>query len=376
MRIFRVLTPLLGLLGAFLLAPASHLSAQTSSNDFFERDSALNVFGDAIVEKQVVTYQHLPPAQFKKVDVVSDTPEKLVPPPAQEPAQKSEKAKDLGSKEAIIAEYGNPSEPAPILAQENAPKPFKAMMAALQAKDDQLAYQYARQWIRYMDDLNARTTKVMDVTRVAQQVERAMPGESPEVKQLRERVALENLPQPDAQSAELDPRAQALLDRARAESRSAAPRQQTAALNTGNQEEQREIAARREIRQQLGGKIPVDAKGKVEIYIFFDPADPKLKEAGAHAVKLFNLTQGRRGINLVGYTSVRQDPRQLAQLKKQLKLPFAVLSGDTFSRELQLSRYPAVVLVAPSSGRVVKETLEKPIFYFDELIAMIQGRAV
>lgn len=65
--------------------------------------------------------------------------------------------------EDLIAKYGDPDKKFPILAQPNAPAPFKGMMAALEIGDQELARRYARQYAEYMKGLSKRTDEVANL---------------------------------------------------------------------------------------------------------------------------------------------------------------------------------------------------------------------
>jgi hypothetical protein len=73
----------------------------------------------------------------------------------------------LPAKERLVAKYGDPTKNAPILAVENAPKPFQAMMEALQDGEQGVAFEYAKQYVRYLRDFQERNTRVMSMINYA-----------------------------------------------------------------------------------------------------------------------------------------------------------------------------------------------------------------
>ena len=65
-----------------------------------------------------------------------------------------------------------------MLAVENAPKPFKAMLRALEAGHDDLAFQYARQYVRYIGHVQSQNARLMSMTGKALEREgMAEPGQ-------------------------------------------------------------------------------------------------------------------------------------------------------------------------------------------------------
>jgi hypothetical protein len=96
----------------------------------------------------------------------------------QEGAAKDDAAKyaKLAPREKLLAKYGDPSKDAPVLAIENAPTPFKAMMESLQEQDREMAFQYAKQYVRHLRNLQDRSTEVMSLVGFAQKRESMIEG--------------------------------------------------------------------------------------------------------------------------------------------------------------------------------------------------------
>src|SRR5262249_12308432 len=73
----------------------------------------------------------------------------------------------LTPEQKIIAKYGNPDEKPTITPVENAPKPFKGMLEALNAGDDKLAYRFAKQYMRLTHQLSQLGGRVGSLTNAA-----------------------------------------------------------------------------------------------------------------------------------------------------------------------------------------------------------------
>ena len=86
-------------------------------------------------------------------------------------SQSDELLNKLPPKDRLLAKYGDPAKNTPVLAIENAPAPFKAMMESLQEGQDELAFQYAKQYVRYLGNVQERTTRVQSLVGFAQKKE-------------------------------------------------------------------------------------------------------------------------------------------------------------------------------------------------------------
>jgi hypothetical protein len=342
------------LTGVVLLAPVSLLAQ--SRNQFFD-NNVVNDFSVPVTERRGAGFDFFIDTAAKKAEAAKLEPTPAMAPPAIGTVSTPQ---NFESGEDVRAAFGDPLKDAPVLAQDNAPKPFKAMMAAFQAGDDQLAYQYARQWVRYMGNLKARTMRVVDAARAAEMSEGiSVAGGNGE--QLKQAFMNDNA----NLAANLDPRAAAILKQAEADE--AAPQKPK------NDLEQQELKARQEVRRQLTGKIPVDPKGRADVYLFFGVNDenPAAFVETAKAIQAYTMRYPK--VNFVAFVNARLNQEGIERLTRKLGLPFQILVGDGFARELQLSTTPAVVIVSPTQGAVVKERGDKPLFYYEELISMVQG---
>jgi len=82
----------------------------------------------------------------------------------------------LPAPERLLAKYGDPKRDTPVLAIENAPAPFKAMMESLQEGQDEMAFQYAKQYVRHLRNVQERSTHVMSLVGFAQKREGMIEG--------------------------------------------------------------------------------------------------------------------------------------------------------------------------------------------------------
>lgn len=83
-------------------------------------------------------------------------------------AQKSNSKAEIKSEKDLVNTYGNPFADLPINSQDNAPLPFKGMMAALEVGNAELAKAYAKQYVRYVRNLKQRTNAAIQFIEAAE----------------------------------------------------------------------------------------------------------------------------------------------------------------------------------------------------------------
>ncbi len=133
-----------------------------------------------------------------------------------EVSKSDEALNKLPPKERLLAKYGDPAKNTPVLAIENAPAPFKAMMESLQEGQDELAFQYAKQYVRYLGNVQDRTTRVQSLVGFAQKRENMIEdGETIHVPLLEEDKVLyekdAGIVRPPADEAKINASAESLM---------------------------------------------------------------------------------------------------------------------------------------------------------------------
>ncbi|RIL04601.1 MAG: hypothetical protein DCC75_12455, partial [Proteobacteria bacterium] len=133
-------------------APEIAVRPVSNAGAFYEKNSARSVFDDHIKLLPQAEIKHFPdvprpveegPKALSAVDqeiLKAGAKESGVP--AVDPASPDP------VKEALMKQFGDPSGQSTLQVADNAPVPFKGMMAALEAGRDDLAFSYARQYAR------------------------------------------------------------------------------------------------------------------------------------------------------------------------------------------------------------------------------------
>lgn len=357
---------------------------------FFSKDGALSVFDVALKltpqqELELLTNKPAPrPAVPETVEnQPQSTPEKSAPP---------EDLKDISPAQRIINQYGEPSADPPVAAQKDAPAPFQAMLDALSINDEKLAYQYARQFVRYRQRQKKSVELAMALQGIAME-ERGIVTDndwpsSPRYNELRQIVidqkqqdkgsvsnSNESYVRRDDSSPfdlfrkahELEQKAQAALE---AEEDAV---EEVATYQSPEQVKQTEAAKRHQIRQQLAGKVPVDPKGEIDIFFFFMPADKNARLMAKQIEAVHQQTKDTPRINIVGVTIDVANSLAISSFQKTTKTTFPILSGAVLAQKLEVKQSPTTVLRGRNNGQALYETGVRDRIYLEEVVKAMGG---
>lgn len=139
---------------------ATTLHADTLSDKrpvFFVGGDVRDIFGDQVAIAEHDELRFLPQekrAEERKKAAAAKLKKKATPGKEVLPA----------SKEEILAAYGDPEQEVPIQVVESAPRPFKAIMSALELGDEDLARAYARQYVRYVGRVSSQSEALAKLT--------------------------------------------------------------------------------------------------------------------------------------------------------------------------------------------------------------------
>lgn|GEM_PF-5055059 len=387
-----------------LVSAADQSSREIYTTDFFEKDAARNVWGKPAVIVGAVELNYFPPTPKplesgqalsqatstpgpqaeEKMESVS-LPDEFQADEADVPILEgvaNEEPKQDTVAEELRAKYGDPAKEAPIMAIESAPAPFKGMMAALEAKRDDLAFEYARQYVRYVHELQTRIQRTTGMVGVAAQHEGYLPqdGWASNPAYQKERALLEASlkkakESEDSPGFRIDAKAKEMLQKAK-------DMEATAELAANNKKEvgqdpfqdvSREKAERRKAREQLKGKVPVDPQGKVDVYYFFRPGDKESVLMAREVQSLFNR-RGKGKINFIGMALSPLTESQESLFRRQSGAAFPIQDGKSVFRLLKLKSAPSVVLVAHSTGESHVESGVRSSYYMDEVLKLMEGK--
>ncbi len=391
--VFRYL-PLGILLGAVqlgvLLAVDSPLAAETRSvldprsrNDapylrpavgFFSRGAAQTTFNERVTWTEKPQLEYFP-AVHPKVQEAEETP-------AADSVQDPKAKKFLPTSEAILKEYGDPATDIPVLAQPDAPTPYKGLMAALQLNDEKLAFQYARQWARYLSNLNSRTLKVTGLTGLAMKREGQLEDgtwiDDPQFSQYRRLLEddLKNSKATEGKAAaklSLDGAARELLERARDE-QELSPKQPAEKFTALSNSHDDEVLERRNVRSELGSSVPVDPQGKVSIFFFLGMRDNESLAMAPAIEALYRAVAKDAAVTFSAISLENAPDEQIKRFHLVTNTTFPILQADLMAQVFKISKTPSSVFLTDTTNRAVIHQGAKSFYFLDELLKAMRGR--
>ncbi len=345
---------------------------------FFNKGSARTVFSDPAGEEARASIQYFPskkPIEAEEELAPETAPEaqpaKLAQ-PAQEAKAEQKTAKTKEEKrEELVKNYGAPDEEAPVQAQENAPKPFRAMMAALETGDDELARSYARQYVRYMARLQQRTTRVVGLMGGAMVREGFMEKnswqDSPEFRKDREAYQREVQDSASSGTVELTGDAARLVREAQELEEDASP----ARMRREVPQDESPAA----IRMALSGKVPVDPGVNTKILFFFRPYDAQSQEMARNLQVVYQaaLKLGGRDITAIPLEEISPEQEQL--FRERTGITFSINpAGSSIAALMDIRSVPATAITSPRLEQVYVVGGVKRAPYVFEVLNMMEGR--
>lgn len=346
------------------LGASTAVAAEDSSLDFFDRDAALSVFDESIVVVNA--------GRLKEREKRSPKKGEPAPRPSQQPGDTG-KAKDGGtpfdpdntSEDDIVSEFGDPDEKLPMMAVENAPKPFKAMLRALEAGHDDLAFQYARQYVRYIGHVQSQNARLMSMTGKA--LEREGMAESSQWQGGPNFVEDQEILERDlersgigSKSGGLDERTREIFEEAKAAEKKADARNAPGGENSIVPSMTDDAAVQALINNEsgqpsrVGGVSRGVAAGQpVDVFFFFSPNDRGALEM---APEIESLHRSGLPVNVVGFVTPSYNLGEAQRFKSLTRTTFMIRDGSKLARSMQLTGTPTVVVTDPRTGKVVSKS--------------------
>lgn len=360
------------------------------SDPFFTSDSATSVFApqveltsgvalgtfreDAIKRKKKRDEEKRKEEASRRID--SRTGEPISP-----------DTSDLSTPEKIIKVFGDPSKETPILAQDNAPKPFQAMMAALHVGDEELAWKYARQYARYMKDSQKRQDRIVGLTGLAMEGEGMLPkdgwqkdrrydadrrflkDDEEELKKQDEGIVESSVSEKARQMIEAaaEEDESPLADAAKRGSELSPREKLEQRAFYGSEHEQRALA-----RQDIAS-VPLDPQGKVDVYYFMSTQSPDSLRMAGEAQRVFETLREDKNARFYAISIDNPDSQTIALFDKVTGTNFPKVPNGELGMELNVTSVPAVVIAAHSTGKAVQERGLRGSHYILEKVRIAKG---
>lgn len=384
-----------GTCGLALAAP--HPATAQNELDFFEPNTALTVFDNGVTKSDLPRLKMLREIEDKKPELAkqSEIIDGNKPEETELLDAKVEKSTEDNSPQAsqapltsklILEKYGDPTKDVPVKAQSNAPAPFAAMLEAVNTGDDKLAFQYARQYVRYMRDLKQTTRHAYALQVLAMEQEGLRPkgGANTNDPFMSERSLvgdqLKDTPLTESSNSsspmKLDPRVKDFLKMAAEKEgvKSSELGIEPPDTNTTKVKEDPKIVAERtNLRNYFVKRAPIDPKGEVDLYLFVRTNDPQSKTSAKLLQEFANKNVRDQKIRIVALTIENEDVGAIDIFRQNTGVGYPVVNSGQFAKKAGISKAPTLVALAKNSGASMSSSGNFSLIFLEELTKYMQG---
>ena len=361
---------------------------------FFGRNSARDVLSESVLDSDIegIEFFHktkkeeepLPPDPEIKVAIANGNSAEVKSDASQARvirAQLDGKAPEE-KKQILLAMFGDPRGDEPILAKDDSPQPFKAMMAAKAAGLDDLAFEYAKQHVRFIRDTQDRTMYMTGLLGQAQVAEGMIPAASwvnapqfeeqrrlreKELKKAQEEGAEEFNPE-EIESKLLDERARELLENAK-EAEDYAPEKSAEPVKPPLDEK----SERARLKGLLAGRVPAAADGKIDVYLFARVNDQHAFETLQAFNQLYKNYSADSRIHFVAFTPEAIAAPDIDNFRAWQQLAFPYRVGSDTAKALDVRQSPTLIFAARTSGEFIKEEGPRAFYVMEEILKAMKG---
>jgi|GEM_PF-6658254 len=317
------------------------LTLAAETNPFFASNAAKTVFGG---QDAVVTVGGKIPESFQNGAVTAMAANKSAEVLAQSEtinngannaaASSSTIAQPLSNdaRAKVLEQFGDPTKEVPLRTVDNAPTPFKGMMAALDAGDEGLAQQYAQQFQRYNEKLQRSNLTAVNMLT--------------DVVRTNETQAKEQL--------------------GTAASRQILTPEELAKLKQSATQD-----------GQVGSApVPVDPEGKVQVFFFFNSSDTKSGAAAREVERLSAALRNDKRVQIVGVSADMMGNQAALDFKHRYEISFSVIADTPLAASLGIKTLPSIALVSPATQKVVLKEGPQKFSELRKLVRSMQGIGV
>lgn len=290
---------------------------------------------------------------------------------------------ELSPKEKLLKEFGDPSERQPVRAKDDAPAPFKALIAALDAGERDLAFRYAVQYSRYVEDLQSTIDDSVALGGIADVREGTLP---PNSWPMDEKYAGDHHFLTDPLEAEEEepgddsPEALAATRKLQVEKllsdvekdRYALFQEEANSLsaeNLGlNEEKERQRA-----RSELSRSVPRNPNGQVQILLFLKPYDTKALAIGSELERLYQESLKEEGVSFMAFSIDSASNTAKGYFKKRTKTTFPINASNVMAKNFGIKESPTLIFISPKTGAAYTHVGIENGYYLSEIKNLMRG---
>lgn len=353
--------------------------------DFFDQDTAKSMFEDSIYNegeqgiRMLLPKREPEPEEDEELNQINPNgPGKRIPVKLNDASQEAANQIDpnlpvdqnFPERNKILSKYGSPDEPTQIKPQKDSPEPYKAFTEALASGDEELAYAYARKFVRYQRDLQEMQGKMVEIQGKAMLKEGllspdswAMSNEYDESTHLLA-ADLENANK--SYELEIPGGAQAMLEEVRAEERKAEEQKEAflkAHLNLSDQEYDREQA-----RSKYAGKLRRSPTDTIELMLFVRMDDYRSELMSKNLQALFEQNQENQSVKFSGLSIENASGSSLSGFAQKTGVSYRVHNGAALAKQLGITESPSLVIISSGANTVSVESGVRSLAFLEEML--------
>lgn len=277
--------------------------------------------------------------------------------------------KPKSPRDAILAEFGDPFSEHPVKAVKDAPKPFAAMIESIKAGDRELAFQYAGQYVRYIENLEKVNTQVVAIQGKAMQKHGVLPKNSwATASQFDEYNDLMNVEiskniEGDTQG-HITSEAKSLIQQAKSKN--------DLLYDDIKEKELNEKASRALARAEMTGKLPVSVSGKIDLFFFLKLGDQQSIEQAKAVEGLRAKYENDSKITIVGYVVNGADTENIKIFKSTTSAKFNIVGGVRLAESMNIKSTPQILLIDSDTNEFSLISKNVTSSYLDESLKIMR----
>jgi hypothetical protein len=296
--------------------------------------------------------------------------------------------------------FGDPNKPHPIKAKSDAPLPYMGLTEAIRVGNYGMAEKYAKQYVRYMRDVQNNAKISVGFMGKAMEEEGILTANSwqnsSEFKAYRDSLKTAN-DKPEHKQKSIDEEAKWLVEKMVAEEKermevAAAPKNEREAayleMQANKEEEEEgfeepvkptidpeEIKVRKKIRQEILAKqnAKPDPKGEVDVYFFLRSNDQASEYMATNFQELYTRYKDNNKIRLAGLTLELESGSSVSAYRARTKAGFPIANGTVMAKSLGVDSVPTIIFISRTTGQAIAESGARPFLYLDEMAKVISG---
>jgi len=288
-------------------------------------------------------------------------------------------------------EFGDPSEPTVVKGVDSSPKPYRAMLTAIDMGRDDLALEYANQWMGYMKSLERVTKKAVAMAGVAK-LDPTSGKDQASVEAISniDPTALNNFMEKRKGSIDQSQNASTIEisdstrnsisalfgDSDSAEGKALEPAEQADSdpyaklVDTNIDSESRKQL----IRTTLVNELPLDPSANVKVLLFMKPSERASIELSQAVVQAISSPTLAVTLGVVPLSIDGLNPYVAKSFYDQTGMPALLREGLALSKSLNLTQFPALLFVTENSQKAFLKVGKADAVFIEEVANMIGGK--